>query len=381
MVRVWDRPIRAFHWLLAFSVTGALVTSLEPSWLSAHLYFGELALCLVVFRLGWGFLGSYYARFESFIKGPKAFWGYLWPLIRLKPPKVLEHNPVASWVFLSMLLLVFGAGVTGLLVLGGQERIGILTDYLSQAQGAQADHYHRWVAYTLLGLICLHLGGASFDSILHKEFLIGALWHGHKEGPEDYAPPENRGRKKGALSFFGISLLATGLFVGLWPHDFRSEETLRALTQPKETPLVAEYKEECGACHFPFSPNLLPRRSWVRMMAELENHFGEDASIDEEEAREILDYLKGGETSQTEAAYYLLADIGPEETPQEISKLPFWKKTHEGIRESVYARKDIGSKINCGACHQYAFYGSFEDEHIAIPEGKKPAAVDRQTGP
>jgi len=35
------------------------------------------------------------------------------------------------------------------------------------------------------------------------------------------------------------------------------------------------YKEECGACHFAYQPELLPSGSWEKILAGLEDHFGE----------------------------------------------------------------------------------------------------------
>ena len=40
------------------------------------------------------------------------------------------------------------------------------------------------------------------------------------------------------------------------------------------------YEEECGSCHMAYPPGLLPGVSWQRLMAELDNHFGDNAEID-----------------------------------------------------------------------------------------------------
>jgi hypothetical protein len=46
---------------------------------------------------------------------------------------------------------------------------------------------------------------------------------------------------------------------------------------PVADPVV---KEECGSCHIAFAPSMLPASSWKRMMDDLKNHFGDDATID-----------------------------------------------------------------------------------------------------
>ena len=67
-VVVWDLPIRLFHWALAVTVLTAVVTGLlggdAPE---LHMHAGYVIVVLVAFRLLWGFLGSTYARFESFL--------------------------------------------------------------------------------------------------------------------------------------------------------------------------------------------------------------------------------------------------------------------------------------------------------------------------
>lgn len=59
---------------------------------------------------------------------------------------------------------------------------------------------------------------------------------------------------------------------------------------PVADPVV---KEECGSCHLAFAPSMLPASSWQRMMGDLKNHFGDDATIDPEIAAKIADYLAG----------------------------------------------------------------------------------------
>ncbi len=46
------------------------------------------------------------------------------------------------------------------------------------------------------------------------------------------------------------------------------------------------YKEACGACHFVYQPELLPSGSWVKILANLEDHFGETIAL-----QRYLEYL------------------------------------------------------------------------------------------
>ena len=51
--------------------------------------------------------------------------------------------------------------------------------------------------------------------------------------------------------------------------------------------------EECSACHMAYPPSLLPARSWSAIMTGLDDHFGENAMLDEATRAEIEAYLTG----------------------------------------------------------------------------------------
>ena len=63
-VRVWDIPTRLFHWLLV-ALLGFSWWSAEVGEMDLHRTSGMLVLCLVVFRLVWGFVGGSTARFAA----------------------------------------------------------------------------------------------------------------------------------------------------------------------------------------------------------------------------------------------------------------------------------------------------------------------------
>ena len=62
-IKLWDAPLRLFHWLFAGAVIAAIVTGwVGGSLMPWHGRLGLLVLGLLVFRLIWGFVGSTYAR-------------------------------------------------------------------------------------------------------------------------------------------------------------------------------------------------------------------------------------------------------------------------------------------------------------------------------
>ena len=66
--RIWDLPLRLFHWLLVLTLCGSWLTQeLGTAWMDWHVRLGYFALGLVVFRILWGFVGPRHARFSSFL--------------------------------------------------------------------------------------------------------------------------------------------------------------------------------------------------------------------------------------------------------------------------------------------------------------------------
>lgn len=110
--------------------------------------------------------------------------------------------------------------------------------------------------------------------------------------------------------------------------------------------------EECSACHMAYPAGFLPPQSWTAMMTTLDDHFGENAGLDEETRTEIEAYLvanAGRDLSRSNAV------------PLKISELPWFRHEHE---EEVSKRQfeEAKSWANCNACHKGAEKGIFEDD-------------------
>ena len=112
-------------------------------------------------------------------------------------------------------------------------------------------------------------------------------------------------------------------------------------------------KTECGACHMAFQPRFLPAGSWQEIMADLGNHFGEDATLDKATTKEITDYLVKHAGRKRK-----LINGKP---PIRITKLQWFVGQHR-YEVSKRAKKRAGTMSNCVACHRGAEKGWFEDE-------------------
>jgi hypothetical protein len=150
-----------------------------------------------------------------------------------------------------------------------------------------------------------------------------------------------------------------------WLSRLPSPPSLRVLSPD------ATYQRECGACHYAFNPGLLPASSWAGLMTSLGDHFGEDARLDAARTHRLTVWLVGNaaETFDTESANRLRTVAADE--PHRITAAPYWVRKHSGIPAGVFARKSIGGKFNCQACHRDAVSGRYDDQAIAIPEDSK----------
>ncbi|MGE5476016.1 MAG: diheme cytochrome c [Bacteroidales bacterium] len=130
---------------------------------------------------------------------------------------------------------------------------------------------------------------------------------------------------------------------------------------PITDPLV---QKECGSCHMAFQPAFLPARSWNRMMDELADHFGEDASLPADKAKQIRDYLtaNAGDVVTKGRARKYMQWVAPGGTPQRITENPDFERKHRRIPERAWKDPKVLTKSNCPACHVAADKGYYEDD-------------------
>jgi len=150
-------------------------------------------------------------------------------------------------------------------------------------------------------------------------------------------------------------------------HDWKKREKYKS----KYLPVVDHpaYIKECGACHFTFQPGLLPSGSWEKIMADLSNHFGDDASLKEETKVDILTYLRAGaaENSSAKRSVKIMRSLG-DQTPLRITETPYIIRKHDELSDRIIKRKSIKTLSNCLACHTSAKRGIYSERYIHIPQ-------------
>jgi cytochrome b len=167
LVRVWDLFVRVFHWLLVIAFATAWYTG--GIWDQPHLAAGYVVLALIVARIVWGFVGSRYARFSSFVYPPHTVVRYMRDMVHLRAPRYLGHNPAGGAMVIALLVVLLVLCITGIMM---------TTDTFWGVQWV--DNLHSSASNIALILVALHVGGVVFASIEHGENLARAMITGFK---------------------------------------------------------------------------------------------------------------------------------------------------------------------------------------------------------
>ena len=189
-LRVWDLPLRLFHWLLVVAVSLALLSAEEGSPLNDwHILSGWVAGLLVAFRVVWGFVGGEHARFASFVR-PSSIGGHVRELVRGRPQATLGHNALGALSVLLLLAMVAGTEWTGAVL---------------------AEDFHELLGWSLLAVVVIHVVAVALMSLLTRENLVRGMIDGTKHA--DRHPSQEDARSPGAVAYLVAALT---LAVGAW---------------------------------------------------------------------------------------------------------------------------------------------------------------------
>ncbi len=175
-IRLWDLPTRLFHWGLVGGVIGAVATAkIGGNLMLWHGRIGLALLGLLVFRLAWGFVGSTYARFAHFVRGPAAIAAYLkgrWHGV--------GHNPLGALSVIALLTLLFAQVTTGLFANDDIAFNAPLYPLVSKAMSDALTGWHHRGEIALYVLVGLHLAAIVFYAVVRKQRLVPAMVTGRQ---------------------------------------------------------------------------------------------------------------------------------------------------------------------------------------------------------
>lgn len=208
-VRIWDLPTRLFHWLLAVSVVGLIVTAkVGGDAMNWHFRLGYVVFALLLFRLAWGVVGGRWSRFASFFPTPARVGRYLRGQAR--PEDHAGHNPLGAFSVLAMLLALAAQVGTGLFSDDDIAFAGPLTSLVAGATVRAASSYHKDVGQLLvLGLVALHLLAIAFYFFARRKNLVRPMVTGDKTRTEvGDVTAATDGLRRRALALVLIALAA-----------------------------------------------------------------------------------------------------------------------------------------------------------------------------
>jgi len=183
-VRIWDLPLRLFHWLLAGAIAICLYTGLDGGFeeMDWHQRSGYLVLGLVLFRLAWGFLGTHHARFANFLRGPGAVFAYARTLTTRSAAHAPGHNPLAGWtITLTLAVIALQAG-TGLFASDDLFIEGPLAHLAKGELSSTLNTIHGLGQWTAGGLVALHLLAILWHRFALGEHIIRPMITGRGQG-------------------------------------------------------------------------------------------------------------------------------------------------------------------------------------------------------
>jgi cytochrome b len=174
-VKVWDPFVRIVHWSLVTLFAVAFVTGDDAE--RIHIWAGYGVGGLVALRVVWGLIGPRYARFASFMTGPRGVVTYLRRSLHLEAPRHLGHNPAGGAMILALLFMLACICVTG-----------ITLTTIAYQHSRFLKEGHELLANLTLALIIVHVLGVIAASYIHGENLVAAMITGRKRAERRRCP-------------------------------------------------------------------------------------------------------------------------------------------------------------------------------------------------
>ncbi|MCW8901578.1 MAG: cytochrome b/b6 domain-containing protein [Gammaproteobacteria bacterium] len=225
--KVWDAPIRVFHWVNFISVISLIflglimlykkdlgITSVDAkiALKELHIIFGYIFVLNLTWRVIWGFIGSKYARWRYIFPGKgfvKSTRRYIKSVVDGDTQQYIGHNPLGRLAISIIILLLLTLSVTGLIRAGTDVYYPPFGSYVSEyiaSPGVNPDSIipynstgtdatkvknlkafkrpfgkvHIYSAYTLMLFIFLHIFFVVLTEIREGGSLISAMFTGKK---------------------------------------------------------------------------------------------------------------------------------------------------------------------------------------------------------
>lgn len=214
-IRVWDLPLRLFHWVLVILVGFSFYSGLTGglALMDYHMLSGYSILTLVLFRIAWGFFGPHYAKFANFVPRPRQTMDALRHLFDRNAPASVGHNPLGALSILAMLIALLVQATTGLFANDDIFIEGPLMHLVSEGTSNQLTEIHEINLWVIAALVSLHLIAILYYEAFKGQRLVLPMISGNKHVADDRTPTVHHrlflALVLAALAAAGVYLLVT----------------------------------------------------------------------------------------------------------------------------------------------------------------------------
>lgn len=232
--RVWQLPVRIFHWINAVAIMGMIATGLvilNGKFLSIgsdgkivlkiiHVYLGYGLIANLLIRLVWGFIANRYANWANLLLLDRVYWrrlvAYCRGFINKDSALYAGHNPLGQLMVLALFLLLLIQSVTGLILAGTDVYMPPLGGWVEESIRESADFpliagskenidlekyktmrelrkpvitTHYYVFYILVIAVFFHILGVVVTEIRERSGLVSGMITGSKvfhQRPNDW---------------------------------------------------------------------------------------------------------------------------------------------------------------------------------------------------
>lgn len=215
-MKVWDLPLRLFHWGLMASIIGSFVSGKMENW-EIHERFGMTVMALILFRIIWGFMGSETARFRNFLTGPKAVFATAKQMWQKTSGLTKGHSPVGGYATMALLFIPLMMALTGSI-----STDDILYDgpfyHLASEWSNLAGRIHHLGEKAIILIVILHLTALAFYGFILRKNLIPAMVTGKQRSLQGQDITISKGR-----TIFGLILMGSFILIAQWAISLRPD--------------------------------------------------------------------------------------------------------------------------------------------------------------
>lgn len=177
---IWDWTIRLFHWLIVLLIPVMWWTA-EEGMMDWHRRLGLTIFALIIFRIIWGVVGTWTARFVPMVRRLQLLPSYVRDLFARRNKPSFGHSPIGTlsvFALLAALCTQVGTGLFSVDVDGLES--GPLAIFVSFKTGRELADIHEFSFDILVVLIALHIAAIALYRLLLKNDLVRPMVTGHR---------------------------------------------------------------------------------------------------------------------------------------------------------------------------------------------------------